>query len=211
LISNVQQGAVYLFNKAAGGWIDATERTKLSAFDGVGFLGFGASLAMAGETIVAGTLPSSSAVQGAVYVLTPVTAVIEDLMSLISGLALQAGTRESLNSKLEAAKKAAASGDAETACALLSAFINFVVSSPWRAGDAAHSGGSGGSGCDRNNVIDFNRGRALPPRTMVDRSVASVSLNYVRSIQYDSEAVYHSPLRAPATMRDEGLADAKGR
>jgi hypothetical protein len=119
-----------------------------------------------------------------VYVLTPVTAVIEDLMSLISGLALQAGTRESLNSKLEAAKKAAASGDAETACALLSAFINFVVSSPWRAGDAAHSGGSGGSGCDRNNVIDFNRGRALPPRTMVDRSVASVSLNYVRSIRH---------------------------
>jgi hypothetical protein len=125
--SHTQQGTVYLFTKPVGGWIDATETTKVSAFDGVEFLGFGGALAMSGEKIVVGTLPTSSAVRGVVYVLSPVAEKVDDLISLISGLGIPSGAGQSFKSKLDAVKKAIAAGDIETACSLLNAFINEVT------------------------------------------------------------------------------------
>jgi hypothetical protein len=52
--SNQLQGAVYVFVKPAGGWVNATETAMLSASDGAAndFLGF--SVAIDGSTIVAG-------------------------------------------------------------------------------------------------------------------------------------------------------------
>ena len=61
---NSEQGALYVFVKAAGGWADATETKKLAASDGASGNQLGYSVAIAGDTIAAGApFPS-----GAVYV-----------------------------------------------------------------------------------------------------------------------------------------------
>ena len=52
---NVQDsGAAYLFTKPAAGWATATETTKLTASDGAADDGFGISVAVDGDTVVAG-------------------------------------------------------------------------------------------------------------------------------------------------------------
>ena len=63
--SNADQGAVYVFTKPTGGWVNATQTAELTASDGAAGDNFGRSVAVSGDTIVAGT-------QGrdAVYVFT---------------------------------------------------------------------------------------------------------------------------------------------
>jgi uncharacterized repeat protein (TIGR01451 family) len=57
-------GAAYVFVKPPGGWADATETAKLTASDAAGGDGLGLSVAIAGETIVAG----AGGFAGAAYV-----------------------------------------------------------------------------------------------------------------------------------------------
>lgn len=49
---NSDQGAVYVFEKPAGGWVDATETAKLTASDGTAFARFGTQVAIQGKTLV---------------------------------------------------------------------------------------------------------------------------------------------------------------
>src|SRR5439155_302110 len=59
------QGAAYVFVKPSSGWANATETAKLTASDGDRFQGLGYSVAVSGDTVVAGA-PYFN--QGAVYV-----------------------------------------------------------------------------------------------------------------------------------------------
>jgi FG-GAP repeat len=49
------QGAVYLFTRPTGGWSDETEAAKLIASDGASGDYFGSSVAISGDTVVAGS------------------------------------------------------------------------------------------------------------------------------------------------------------
>lgn len=51
---NTAQGAVYVFVKPASGWVNATETAKLTASDGASGDSLGRSVAISGDTIVAG-------------------------------------------------------------------------------------------------------------------------------------------------------------
>jgi hypothetical protein len=73
--NNVGQGAVYTFTRS--GIPNRTESAKLTASDGAAFYGFGNSVAISGETIVAGapfTAVGKNTGQGAVYTFTRVGA-----------------------------------------------------------------------------------------------------------------------------------------
>jgi hypothetical protein len=74
---SVKQGAAYTFVKPAAGWADATETVKLTASDGAGGDELGFSVAVSGETIVAGA-PGAKVggnfFQGAAYVFGPAAA-----------------------------------------------------------------------------------------------------------------------------------------
>src|SRR5262249_55639019 len=64
-------GAAYVFAKPAGGWVDTTETAKLVASDGADGDALGWSVAIAGNTIVAGAPNaniSGDSLQGALYV-----------------------------------------------------------------------------------------------------------------------------------------------
>ena len=68
---NAGQGAVYVFVKPNGGWQNATQTAKLTASDGAANDNLGASVAIQGNTIVAGAdeaTVNGNAGQGAVYV-----------------------------------------------------------------------------------------------------------------------------------------------
>jgi FG-GAP repeat protein/List-Bact-rpt repeat protein len=71
--TNTSQGAVYVFTVPPGGWTNTTQTAELTASDGAASDGFGSSVAVAGNTIVAGA-PShkvgANAGQGAAYVFT---------------------------------------------------------------------------------------------------------------------------------------------
>jgi hypothetical protein len=61
------QGAVYLYTKPGGGWTDATQTAELTASDGAANNQLGASVAMNGSTIAAGS-PRRTVTRGALYV-----------------------------------------------------------------------------------------------------------------------------------------------
>lgn len=65
--SSVNQGAVYVFVRQGGNWI---QQEKLTANDGVSFDEFGRSVAISGDTILIGSLAGigANAYQGAAYV-----------------------------------------------------------------------------------------------------------------------------------------------
>jgi hypothetical protein len=66
-----QQGAVYVFFAAPGGWTNGTQTAELTASDGNAYDRLGESVAISGSTIVAGTPDRTiggSSLQGAVYV-----------------------------------------------------------------------------------------------------------------------------------------------
>jgi hypothetical protein len=67
------QGAVYVFTEPGGGWADETQAAKLTASDGAAGDSLGRSVAISGDTVVAGA-PSatvgSNSEQGAAYVFT---------------------------------------------------------------------------------------------------------------------------------------------
>jgi hypothetical protein len=69
--SNRQQGAVYVFVKPAAGWASGVQTAELTATDGLAYDRLGTSVAISGDTVVAGA-PSHtegmSTGQGAVYV-----------------------------------------------------------------------------------------------------------------------------------------------
>jgi hypothetical protein len=68
------QGAAYVFVKPEGGWADATQTAKLTASDGAAGDTLGVSVAVSGNTIVAGALGatvSGHSRQGAAYVFQP--------------------------------------------------------------------------------------------------------------------------------------------
>ncbi len=69
--SNEQQGAAYVFVKAAGGWKTMRQIAKLTASDGASYDYFGSSVAISGNTILVGATgwPAGSQ-QGAAYVFT---------------------------------------------------------------------------------------------------------------------------------------------
>jgi len=58
--SNQNQGSAYVFVKPVAGWITATETTKLMASDGIAGDLFGASIALSGDTVVAGAYAHDS-------------------------------------------------------------------------------------------------------------------------------------------------------
>jgi hypothetical protein len=64
---HVDEGAAYAFVKPAAGWADETQKAKLTASDGAGGNALGDSVAIEGDTIVAGADGADSA-RGAVYV-----------------------------------------------------------------------------------------------------------------------------------------------
>jgi trimeric autotransporter adhesin len=69
--SNFEQGAVYVFVRPASGWTDATQTAKLTASDGAANDLFGQSVAVSGDTIVAGAPHATvggDTDRGAVYV-----------------------------------------------------------------------------------------------------------------------------------------------
>lgn len=68
---NAEQGAVYVFTKPASGWSDATQTAELTASDGEAGQGLGWSVAVSGETVVAGA-PGVERFEapGAAYVFT---------------------------------------------------------------------------------------------------------------------------------------------
>jgi hypothetical protein len=63
-------GAVYIFVKPSGGWADMTQTARLTASDGAAGDGFGWSVAMDGDTLVAGAYTDSidASQQGSAYV-----------------------------------------------------------------------------------------------------------------------------------------------
>ena len=68
---HADQGAVYVFVKPAGGWANGAQTAKLRASDGAAFNHLGHSVAIAGDTIVAGApfaSVSGHVGQGAAYV-----------------------------------------------------------------------------------------------------------------------------------------------
>jgi hypothetical protein len=68
---NHEQGTAYVFVEPAGGWASATETAKLTASDGVAFDGLGVSVAVSGDTVVAGAYADdigSNEEQGSAYV-----------------------------------------------------------------------------------------------------------------------------------------------
>jgi hypothetical protein len=67
---NSQQGAVYVFTEPSGGWSTATETAELTASDGTQNDNLGWSVAVSGDTIVAGAIQYDGGEprQGAVYV-----------------------------------------------------------------------------------------------------------------------------------------------
>ena len=69
--SNASQGAAYVFVKPAGGWTDAHEAAELTASDGAATDGLGSSVAISGDTVVAGPTQhdvGGNTRQGAAYV-----------------------------------------------------------------------------------------------------------------------------------------------
>ena len=66
----VSQGAAYVFVKPSGGWASETETAKLTASDGVSGDDLGVSVAVSGDTVVAGAFPGANGnlVPGAAYV-----------------------------------------------------------------------------------------------------------------------------------------------
>jgi FG-GAP repeat len=64
------QGAVYVFTEPGGGWANATQTAELTASNGAASDEFGTSVAISGQTIVAGAPYHGVAGEGAVYVLT---------------------------------------------------------------------------------------------------------------------------------------------
>jgi hypothetical protein len=68
---HADQGAVYVFTKPAGAWVDATQAAKLTASDGAAGDLLGQQVAISGDTVVAGA-PSATVgghfAQGAAYV-----------------------------------------------------------------------------------------------------------------------------------------------
>jgi len=70
---NATQGAVYVYTKPAGGWINATQSAELTASDGAAADQLGSSVAISADTIAVGSPQRSvggNADQGAVYVFT---------------------------------------------------------------------------------------------------------------------------------------------
>jgi len=71
--SNAEQGAAYVFVMPAGGWKTMTQTAELTAGDGAAIDQFGNSVAISGDTIVAGALNhevGANTWQGAAYVFT---------------------------------------------------------------------------------------------------------------------------------------------
>jgi hypothetical protein len=68
--ANDDQGSAYVFDKPTAGWIDMTETAQLTASDGAAGDGFGWSVAMDGDTLVAGAYTDSidASQQGSAYV-----------------------------------------------------------------------------------------------------------------------------------------------
>jgi hypothetical protein len=69
--SNLGPGAAYVFIKPAGGWTNMTQTAELTASDGEDHDGFGSSVSVSGNTIVAGSpyaTIGSNPDQGAAYV-----------------------------------------------------------------------------------------------------------------------------------------------
>jgi hypothetical protein len=66
--SNTCQGAVYVFTEPASGWANATETAQLTASNGAAFDSLGSSVAIAGNTVVAGAPNFNS--PGKAYVFT---------------------------------------------------------------------------------------------------------------------------------------------
>ncbi|HEY2354729.1 MAG TPA: hypothetical protein VGH79_07530 [Gaiellaceae bacterium] len=69
---NTNQGAVYVFTEPSGGWSTATQTAELTASDGTANDNLGWSVAVSGDTIVAGAIQYDGGQpgQGAVYVFT---------------------------------------------------------------------------------------------------------------------------------------------
>jgi VCBS repeat-containing protein len=65
--ARLNQGAVYLFQKPAGGWRSATETAKLTASDGASSSHLGFSTAVSADTVVAGAVGANQS-RGAAYV-----------------------------------------------------------------------------------------------------------------------------------------------
>jgi len=65
---NESQGSAYVFVKPAEGWVDTTETAKLTASDGAAEERFGVSVAVSGDTIVAGKFLGGNSRQGPAYV-----------------------------------------------------------------------------------------------------------------------------------------------
>jgi FG-GAP repeat protein len=70
--ANPQQGSAYVFQKAAAGWASATETAKLTSSDGAASDRFGFSVAVSGDTVLAGALGDNAA-QGSAYVFVNIT------------------------------------------------------------------------------------------------------------------------------------------
>jgi len=69
--SNSDQGSAYVFEKPAGGWAMGTETAKLTASDGEASDWFGGSVAISGDTVVAGAYGDdvdTNSNQGSAYV-----------------------------------------------------------------------------------------------------------------------------------------------
>ncbi len=69
--ANNLQGSAYVFEKPDGGWADMNETTKLTASDGTAGDGFGWSVGISGNTLVAGAYTDttdSNTNQGSAYV-----------------------------------------------------------------------------------------------------------------------------------------------
>src|SRR6202008_1659561 len=65
---NAYQGAVYVFTEPVGGWSPAIQAAELTASNGAENDNLGWSVAVSGDTIVAGAIQHDG--QGAVYVFT---------------------------------------------------------------------------------------------------------------------------------------------
>jgi len=69
--ANAYQGVVYVFTEGAGGWADATQTAELTASNGAADDGLGESVAISGDTIVAGAPDATvngNQYEGAAYV-----------------------------------------------------------------------------------------------------------------------------------------------
>jgi hypothetical protein len=69
---NMDQGAVYVFSEPAGGWHSETQSAQLTAADGTADAYLGISVAISGDTIVAGA-PGADSRSGRVYTFTRTT------------------------------------------------------------------------------------------------------------------------------------------